>query len=62
MIAKKFQATVVLGVLNGRMKDYCDLWAIPRAINIGFVTVLRRSPISLCHLCLKGERADAAQI
>lgn len=25
---------VALGVLNGRMKDYYDLWAIPRAIDI----------------------------
>jgi K+-transporting ATPase ATPase A chain len=29
---------------------------------IGLVTVLRRSPISLCHLGLECERADAAQI
>lgn len=28
----------------------------------GLVPVLRRSPISLCHLRLKGERADATQI
>jgi predicted nucleotidyltransferase component of viral defense system len=34
VIAEKFHATVVLGVLNGRMKDYYDLWAIPQAINI----------------------------
>ncbi|MFT0862628.1 nucleotidyl transferase AbiEii/AbiGii toxin family protein [Ancylobacter sp. G4_0304] len=34
VIAEKFQAMVALGVLNGRMKDYYDLWAIPRAINI----------------------------
>jgi predicted nucleotidyltransferase component of viral defense system len=32
VIAEKFQAIVALGVLNGRMKDYYDLWAIPRAI------------------------------
>lgn len=32
VIAEKFQAMVALGVLNGRMKDYYDLWAIPRAI------------------------------
>jgi predicted nucleotidyltransferase component of viral defense system len=32
VIAEKFQAMVSLGVLNGRMKDYYDLWAIPRAI------------------------------
>lgn len=35
VIAEKFQAMVVLGVLNGRMKDYYDLWAIPRALEIG---------------------------
>jgi len=34
VIAEKFQAMVSLGVLNGRMKDYYDLWAIPRAIDI----------------------------
>ena len=28
----------------------------------GLVTVLCRSPISLCHLCFERERADAAQI
>lgn len=35
VIAEKFQAMVALGVLNGRMKDYYDLWAIPRALDIG---------------------------
>ncbi len=34
VIAEKFQAMVALGVLNGRMKDYYDLWAIPRALDI----------------------------
>lgn len=34
VIAEKFQAMVALGVINGRMKDYYDLWAIPRAIGI----------------------------
>lgn len=36
VIAEKFQAMVALGVLNGRMKDYYDLWAIPRALEIGY--------------------------
>lgn len=34
VIAEKFQAMVALGVANGRMKDYFDLWAIPRALGI----------------------------
>lgn len=34
VIAEKFQVMVALGVLNGRMKDYYDLWAIPRAVDI----------------------------
>lgn len=34
LIAEKFQAMVALGVANGRMKDYFDLWAIPRALSI----------------------------
>ena len=29
---------------------------------LGLVTVLRRSLISLCHLCFERQRADAAQI
>lgn len=31
-------------------------------VSTGLVTVLRRSPVSLCHLGFEGERADAAQI
>jgi hypothetical protein len=31
VIAEKFQAIVNLGLANGRMKDYYDLWAIPGA-------------------------------
>lgn len=34
VIAEKFQAMVALGAANGRMKDYFDLWAIPRALEI----------------------------
>lgn len=34
VIAEKFQAMVALGVANGRMKDYFDLWAIPRTLEI----------------------------
>ena len=34
VIAEKFQAIVDLGLANGRMKDYYDLWAIPNAKEI----------------------------
>lgn len=34
VIAEKLQAMVALGAANGRMKDYFDLWAIPRALEI----------------------------
>ena len=34
VIAEKFQAMINLGVLNGRMKDYYDLWALPRTLTI----------------------------
>ncbi len=34
VIAEKFQAMVALGVLNSRMKDYYDLWAVPRNVAI----------------------------
>ena len=32
VIAEKFQAIVALGLANGRMKDFYDLWAIPKAM------------------------------
>ncbi len=35
VIAEKFHAMVMLGVINGRMKDYYDIWAIPRSVVIG---------------------------
>jgi len=34
VIAEKFQAVVALGPINGRMKDFYDLWAIPKATEI----------------------------
>jgi predicted nucleotidyltransferase component of viral defense system len=34
LIAEKFQAMVALGAANSRMKDYYDLWAIPRTLSI----------------------------
>jgi len=34
VMAEKFQALVVLGVVNGRMKDFYDLWAIPKSLNV----------------------------
>lgn len=34
VIAEKFQAIVALGVINGRMKDYYDLWALPKAVHL----------------------------
>ena len=34
VIAEKFQAVVALGIANGRMKDFHDLWAIPQACPI----------------------------
>jgi hypothetical protein len=34
VVAEKFQAMVALGVINGRMKDYFDLWAISQSVHI----------------------------
>ena len=34
VIAEKFQAIVALGLANGRMKDFYDLWAVPRTLPI----------------------------
>lgn len=34
VIAEKFQAVVALGLTNGRMKDFYDLWAVPRVLEI----------------------------
>ena len=35
VIAEKFQAVVALGLANGRMKDFYDLWTLPKAMAIG---------------------------
>ena len=42
IIAEKFQAVVALGTANSRMKDFYDLWALPRAIKLD-QPVLRRT-------------------
>ena len=34
VMAEKFQAIVALGVVNSRMKDYYDLYAVPRAVGV----------------------------
>jgi predicted nucleotidyltransferase component of viral defense system len=34
VIAEKFHAVVALGLANGRMKDFYDLWAVPKSIAI----------------------------
>jgi len=34
LIAEKFEAVVALGLINSRMKDYYDLWMIPRCLTI----------------------------
>ena len=33
-IAEKLQAVVALGVANSRMKDFYDLWSVPKAVEI----------------------------
>ena len=37
VIAETFQAVVALGIANSRMKDFYDLWTLPRAVNIDLV-------------------------
>ena len=34
VIAEKFQAVIALGIVNSRMKDFYDLYAIPRAVEV----------------------------
>jgi predicted nucleotidyltransferase component of viral defense system len=34
VIAEKFQAIVALGPANGRMKDFHDLWSVPKSLAI----------------------------
>jgi len=34
VVAEKFQAVVALGIANGRMKDFYDLWALPKSLAI----------------------------
>ena len=44
VIAEKFQAVIALGIVNSRMKDYYDLYTIPRSVEISdaaLVTALK---------------------
>lgn len=41
VIAEKFQAVIALGAANSRMKDYYDLWAIPKSIAIDSAELAR---------------------
>lgn len=34
VMAEKFHAVVTLGLVNGRMKDFYDLWEIPRSTDV----------------------------
>ena len=49
-------------VLDAELAPGLDLHYASLLDQLGLVPVLRRSPISLCHLGLERERADAAQI
>lgn len=46
VVAEKFQAMVKLGVLNSRMKDFYDIWALSQTQNFGgatLVTAIKRT-------------------
>jgi len=47
--------------LHGAFKEAQAVASGTRCKQYGLVTVLRRSPVSLCHLGFECERADAAQ-
>lgn len=34
VLAEKFQAVIALGLANGRMKDFHDLWSVPKSLAI----------------------------
>jgi predicted nucleotidyltransferase component of viral defense system len=34
LLAEKFQALVALGLANGRMKDFYDLWILPKTMSV----------------------------
>ena len=41
VMAEKFQAVIALGIVNSRMKDFYDLYAIPRAVEISKDALLK---------------------
>lgn len=69
-IAEKFHAMVVLGTINGRMKDFYDIWLLAqtfsfegeqlaqavRATFAARTTELEREPVCLLDLWFRGER------
>ena len=55
VIAEKFNAMIILGMANSRMKDYFDIWMLSRNFNIE-ADVLRDAsggyPLGFAHLQL----------
>ena len=43
VIAEKFHAVVALGIANSRMKDFYDLWTLPKAVKIDSQELVDRS-------------------
>ena len=41
VISEKFQAVIALGIVNSRMKDFYDLYAIPRAVEVSEDALLK---------------------
>lgn len=60
VIAEKFQAVVALGLANGRMKDFYDLWAVPKTveINAGDLDAAIAATFEELHLFRKSARRD----
>ncbi len=68
VIAEKFEAVVDLGLANGRMKDFYDLWAVPKAVEISpdeladaIKTTFTRRETAIPTECPAGLSSDFAE-
>ena len=58
MIAEKFQAMVVLGMANSRMKDYYDVWMLTGAFEVDPERMRRAIAATFARRTLSGTTPE----
>ena len=59
VVAEKFQAMVMLGIANSRMKDFYDLWVLCQAVRVPGAGAVPGDPSNLRETTHAGSRRGA---